>query len=141
MIEFIFFAAYNLFERIYWHFKYGQKDNFVLMTSIDTNRKVIVLNINWHQTGGVEWSCTKPVTSKNPGCNYLWGPEKLLGARCRSSYPQEKFLSEVLLPSLLPQQVMTNYSFSKNKNNMSILSNGKQAKTTSRQKQANGKEH
>ena len=96
MIEFIFFAAYNLFERIYWHFKYGQKDNFVLMTSIDTNRKVIVLNINWHQTGGVEWSCTKPVASKNPGCNYLWGPEKLLGARCRSSYPQEKFLSEAL---------------------------------------------
>ena len=74
MIEFIFFAAYNLFERIYWHFKYGQKDNFVLMTSIDTNRKVIVLNINWHQTGGVEWSCTKPVASKNLGCNYLWGP-------------------------------------------------------------------
>ena len=96
MIEFIFFAAYNLFERIYWHFKYGQKDNFVLMTSIDTNRKVIVLNINWHQTGGVEWSCTKPVASKNLGCNYLWGPEKLLGARCRSSYPQEKFLSEAL---------------------------------------------
>ena len=96
MIEFIFFAAYNLFERIYWHFKYGQKDNFVLMTSIDTNRKVIVLNINWHQTGGVEWSCTKPVASKNIGCNYLWGPEKLLGARCPSSYPQEKFLSEAL---------------------------------------------
>ena len=98
MIEFIFFAAYNLFERIYWHFKYGQKDNFVVMTSIDTNRKVIVLNINWHQTGGVEWSCTKPVASKNLGCNYLWGP----GVDLRT--PRRNFCQRpcISLKALLP---------------------------------------